>query len=59
MDKETEKFIMKMTQKMSILLVENIELQTQNEILNEKIAQYEQQQIENTIAAHEEQMEGK
>lgn len=59
MDKETEKFIMNMTQKMSFLLIENIELQTKLDMANEKIAAYEQQHIENVIASHEEKMEGK
>jgi len=59
MDKETEKFIMNMTQKMSILLIENIELQTKLDIANEKIESYEQQHIENVITSHEEKMEGK
>lgn len=59
MDKETEKFIMNMTQKMSILLIENIELQTKLDIANEKIESYEQQHIENVVASHEEKIEGK
>lgn len=59
MDKETEIFIMKMTQKMTLLMIENIELQAKIDIQEEKIAAYEQQHIEDAINAHEEKIEGK